>query len=42
MPTQEPAPLDAVKSAIETTAKSSYAYKVGGRFKREGDRKSVV
>jgi hypothetical protein len=36
LPRQEPSPLDAVKSAIETTAKSSYAYRVGGRFKREG------
>lgn len=33
---QEPTPVDAVKAAIETTAKSSYAYRVGGRFKREG------
>src|SRR6185295_19388198 len=35
-PFQEPSPVDAVKSAIEPTAKSSYAYRVGGRFKREG------
>ncbi|HKS16326.1 MAG TPA: hypothetical protein VJU16_03385 [Planctomycetota bacterium] len=35
-PFQEPTPVDAVKAAIETTAKSSYAYRVGGRFKREG------
>lgn len=35
-PFQEPSPVGAVKSAIETTAKSSYAYRVGGRFKREG------
>ena len=33
---QEPSPADAVKTAIETTGASSYAYRVGGRFKREG------
>src|SRR5262245_44101954 len=33
---QEPTPVDAVKAAIETTASSSYAYRVGGRFRREG------
>ncbi len=36
LPFQEPAPIDSVKSAIETTSKTSYAYRVGGRFKREG------
>jgi len=35
-PTQEPSAAEAVKVAIETTAKSSYFYQVGGRFKREG------
>ena len=35
-PVQEPAPVDAVKAAIETTANSSYAYRVGGRFTRDG------
>jgi hypothetical protein len=35
-PAQEPAPLDAVKAAIKSTSESSYAYQVGGRFKREG------
>src|SRR5688572_17267220 len=33
---QDTAPIDVVKAAIETTAKSSYAYRVGGRFTREG------
>ncbi|HZL72151.1 MAG TPA: hypothetical protein VFC86_06810 [Planctomycetota bacterium] len=33
---QEPTPVDAVKAAIEATARSSYSYRVGGRFKREG------
>lgn len=33
---QAPTPVEAVKAALETTAKSSYAYRVGGRFKREG------
>jgi hypothetical protein len=36
IPFQEPAPIDAVKAAIDVTAQSSYAYRVGGRFKREG------
>jgi len=36
LPLQETPPVDAVKSAIEATAKSSYSYRVGGRFKREG------
>ena len=35
-PFQDSTPVDAVKAAIEATAKSSYAYRVGGRFKREG------
>ena len=35
-PLQDPAPVDLVKTAIETTSKSSYAYRVGGRFQREG------
>ena len=36
IPCQDPSPIDAVKAAIESTAKSSYSYRVGGRFKREG------
>jgi len=35
-PFQDPAPADIVKAAIEETAKASYAYRVGGRFTREG------
>jgi hypothetical protein len=34
--TQESGPLETVKAAIEATAQSSYSYRVGGRFKREG------
>src|SRR5262245_44889367 len=33
---QESSPLDEIKAAIEATAKASYAYRVGGRFVREG------
>src|SRR5688572_2722212 len=33
---QEPSPADPVKAAIELTGTSSYSYRVGGRFKREG------
>ncbi|HZL73025.1 MAG TPA: hypothetical protein VFC86_11225, partial [Planctomycetota bacterium] len=36
IPPQEPSAVDAVKAAIEATARSSYSYRVGGRFKREG------
>ncbi|HEU4339829.1 MAG TPA: hypothetical protein VFS19_07150, partial [Planctomycetota bacterium] len=35
-PIQDPAPIDVVKAAIEATAKASYAYRVGGRFTRQG------
>jgi hypothetical protein len=33
---QAPEAVDDLKAAIETTAASPYAYRVGGRFKREG------
>ena len=33
---QTPPPIETVKAAIENTAKSSYSYRVGGRFTREG------
>ena len=33
---QDPDPVEAVKKAIEVTSTRSYAYRVGGRFKREG------
>src|SRR5687767_6390644 len=36
IPSQEPSPTEAVKAAIDATAQTSYAYRVGGRFKREG------
>src|SRR5258705_2367917 len=35
-PSQEPSPVDAVRSAIKVTSESSYAYAVKGRFSREG------
>jgi hypothetical protein len=33
---QDPSAIDDIKSAVDNTSQSSYAYRVGGRFVREG------